>query len=236
MQTDKATDKIAKLLRLADKAGTPEESATAFALAQEMMTRHAISEAQVRAAAIAGGLKAEEPIVSRVIWSPSGKQIPTWVSCLASAVCAANGCAPIVDRTGRIPAIKAWGQSADLTKAADLLGAIVGQIEALAKRSPFRGRTALNNFRIGAMQTVTSRIKQGRSKALADAKDSACAVTAQALVLVQGASERAEGQLRLDCGHIRSAGRASFRSDYEAKAAGRRAGHSVNVSGNRALR
>lgn len=236
MQTDKATDKIAKLLRLADKAGSPEEGATAFALAQEMMTRHAISEAQVRAAASAGGFKAEEPIVSRVIWTPKGKQIPTWVSCLVSAVCQVNGCAPIIDRTERTPFIKAWGQADDLTKAADLLGAIVGQIEALAKRSGFKGRTALNNFRIGAMQTVSKRIKEGRAKALSEAANPTCEATTQAIALVQGASKRAENKMRLDCGYVRSAGRASYRSDYEAKAAGRRAGHSVNVSGSRALR
>lgn len=236
MNDAKATDKIAKLLRLADRAGTPEESATAFALAQEMMTRHAISEAQVRAAASREGHRADEPIVSRAIWAPKGKQIPTWVSCLAGAVCQVNGCAPIIDRTGRAPVVQAWGQADDLSRVSDLLSAIVGQIDALAKRSRFSGRTALNNFRIGAMQTVSERLKQGRAKALANAANPGCEVTTQALAVVKGAGERAEAKMRLDCGRIRSAGRATYRGDHEAKAAGRRAGHSVNVNGSRALR
>lgn len=236
MQTDKAADKIAKLLRLADKAGTPEEAATAFSLAQKMMTAHAITEAQARAAGKAAGACNDEPIVSRIVYAHKSSSLPTWIACLASAVCAANGCAPLASQEKGRRTIKAWGTSSDLTRATDLLASVIGQIDAMAKASWCRGRTALNNFRLGAMEVVCKRIEGARKEALAEAADPECEVTAQALALVKSAGERADAVLRREVSGIRKASSVSFRTDRSARNAGRAAGSRVNVSGGRALR
>lgn len=235
---DRIADKIAKLLRLADRAGTPEEAATAFALAQQMMTNHAITEAQIAAAAAAEGCRTEEPIVSRTIWAAKSGQMPSWVSVLAACVCAVNGCAPLIrrDRAAKGPVIVAWGTSADLSRAESLLSSVIGQIDALAKRSGYSGRTALNNFRIGACDTVNARLKAGRAKALSEAAKPDCAITTTALAVVQGAGKRADLAMRSEVSGIRSGGRSYFNRDADARAAGQRAGHSVNTSAAGALR
>lgn len=50
MNTDKIADRIAKLLALAARAGTPEEAATAAAQAQALAERHGIDQARIDAA------------------------------------------------------------------------------------------------------------------------------------------------------------------------------------------
>jgi len=47
--TDTITDKVAKLLRKAERAGTPEEADAFFAKAQELMTKYAIDSMAVHA-------------------------------------------------------------------------------------------------------------------------------------------------------------------------------------------
>jgi len=137
-------------------------------------------------------------VVSRVLWASKGKQVPTWVGCVASSVCDVTGVVPIISRSGLGgPVIEAWGLSADLGRATDLLGAIVGQIDALAKSSGFRGRTALNNFRLGAQQTVAERLREGRKAALAESS-----ATGAALVLVKDAARKADRVMRAEVGTV----------------------------------
>lgn len=62
-------DKIEKLLRKAERAGTQEEAETFFAKAQELMSKWAIDEAMLD---LERGEKREEPTVARIVVNKSG--------------------------------------------------------------------------------------------------------------------------------------------------------------------
>lgn len=238
--TNKALDKIKKLLALAERAGTPEEAGTAFATAQRLMTAHAISEAQVRAAATLAGYQADEPIVARIVWSRTGSQIPTWIFVVVNAVAVSNGCSPLCC-SGRA-AVKAWGAASGLDATETLIGPITGQIDALAKCSGLSGRTALNNFRLGAAQVVAARLQRARAAALAETRALAesaphveAEITALALRSVEGALKAATSRMHVDVPGIRKVSSSSS-YDADARAAGQAAGARVNLSASKGLR
>lgn len=251
--TDKILDRVRKLLALSERAGTPEEAGTAFAAAQRIIAQHALSEEQIRQARIrecGGAGRADEPIISRLIWATSGGGgVPTWVAIVAGVLADVNGCDALVYRTSA--SIKAWGRASDLELVHELLGAVVGQIDAMAARCPLaRGRTGKNNYRLGAAQTVCDRLRAAAAEArraleaTAAEQDAAAPpvvaeVTALALralddrVAVAGAAMRAE--VAAAGSKIRSARSSRTTFDGAARAAGRADGARVNLSRSRAL-
>lgn len=250
--TDKILDRVRKLLALSERAGTPEEAGTAFAAAQRLIAQHALSEEQIRQARIreVGG-RPDEPVLSRLIWgADGGGGVPTWVAILAGAICSVNGCDALVYRS--TASIKAWGRASDLEIVYELLGAVVGQIDAMAARCPVaRGRTGKNNYRLGAAQVVCERLRQAAAEARkaieataaeqdATAPEAAREVTALALRALDSRVATATGAMRAEVAaagsKIRTAPRARSSFDGAARAAGRADGARVNLSRSRALR
>lgn len=249
--TDRILDRVRKLLALSERAGTPEEAGTAFATAQKLIAQHALSEEQIRQARIreVGG-RPDEPVLSRMIWTAQGGGgVPTWVAIIAGVLCDVNGCDALVYRSSA--SVKAWGRASDLDLVAELLGAVVGQIDAMAARCPAaKGRTGKNNYRLGAAQVVCERLRQAASEARraieataaeqdASAPATAREVTALALRALDDRVAVAAGAMRAEVAaagsKIRSARTARSSYDGAARNAGRADGARVNLSRGRAL-
>lgn len=248
--TAKAIDKVRKLLALAAGAGTPEEAAAAFANAQRVAARAALTEEQVRLASLPSYAAAGRnvPTVARLVHVAEGS-VATWRALLCGHLAKANGCSYVVyngrntaaDGTYQaVKGLKVWGRETDLDIVAVMLDTIGGQIDALAKRAGVRGRTGLNNFRLGAVQVIGERV----AKAAAEARkaleaevlmDQPGGCTALAVRNLDNRVALAEAQRKADIGPI-TRRRTSSRVDDYAREAGRRAGAVIGLSPSKALR
>jgi hypothetical protein len=225
MSTDtKIADKIQKLLALAERAGTPEEAGTAYALAQKLITEHAIDLATLRAAG-----SADETITHRLIHTFSGRSCPTWIGMVANVLARVNGC--YVFHRPSAHGLVCHGSDLAIGVVEQLLKSVVWQIDRLAKSwgaglaySP--GRTGLNNFRIGAAQVVCERLKASAAETIERARVGGASSTA--LVHVQsGAAALAKRDA--ERGNNLRAKSSTFRGDADARAAGQAAGARVSL-------
>ena len=249
--TNKILDRIRKLLALAEGAGTPEEAGTAYATAQKLIAQHALTDEQVRIARIreTGG-PVNEPIISRIVYTTPTPQMPTWLGILGQCLADVNGCDQVQGHihNGKawVRMLKSWGRASDLEIVEELLRIIPGQIDVLCARSPFTGRTARNNFRLGAVSMVCERLRLAARQARRAIEESAATqdasapaivgeVTAQARSAPDDRHALATAAMRKDCPNLRTCPRADTRTDHAARAAGRAAGAQVSVTRSKAL-
>lgn len=251
----KIIDRVRKMLALAERAGTPEEAGTAFAMAQKIIAENALSMEQVRQAQLKADATrpANEPIIKRIVYTFKSSQTQTWIGILASAIHEVNGCSPIYARlvgpaareggakqgVDEVKAIEGWGRASDLELVEELMRVVVGQIETLTTGCGFTGRTALNNFRLGATQVVCQRLRSAAAdarKAIAAAADAETNVAARectSLALRSLDDRKAVAKRTMEQaygGKIGKSSSSSSRADYAARAAGQRAGGTVNLS------
>lgn len=238
---DKHIDRVRKLLAIANSSHSPEEAGTAFAHAQKIMTEHAISEEQVRVAAARqlGQDVKPEPVISRIVWTAKGHKAQTWIGVLGMCLAEVNGCSFVQTCADNAAVYKAWGRASDLDLLAELLRTIPGQIDALCDRSPHSGRTARNNFRLGAVQVVNERLraaaKQARSALnIGTETGETAACTAIALRNIDNRTSLAIAARAAECPRMRTVGHSS-RRDSSAYESGRAAGAQVNTNRGRAL-
>lgn len=176
------TERIAKLLALADGAGTPHEAATALSAAQTLMTRHSISQEQIAAAeAQRNGARVDEPIVSRIVYVYNKGHAVLWIEWLAVTIVQCNQGAvrnAWAEDNSQRKALRMFGTARDLDMMATLMQGIVGQIEALrdrwSKATGNTGRTERDQYCRGAATTVIARlkaaVKEARAAALSEAE------------------------------------------------------------------
>jgi hypothetical protein len=169
---DKILDRVRKLLRLADNAGSEAEAATAAARAAALMAEHAITEAQ--AALDAGDDAAPEPIQYEALLDPdadrrmSAKRV-AWRCTLAHAVAYSVGVRSYyssghVVGLGRETAVQTWRYTtsylaAEVERLAD--AAYVGKSDYVSARS------WKNAFRLGCAERIGQRLRdQARAEQL----------------------------------------------------------------------
>lgn len=85
----KAIDRVRKLLKLAENAGSEEEAALAAARAAELMAEHKLSQAELSLAS--GDDKSREAITEGKVGNAKRKRI-AWQSTIANAVAKSYGC------------------------------------------------------------------------------------------------------------------------------------------------
>lgn len=257
--TTKLIDRVRKLLALAERAGTPEEAGTALANAQKIIAENALSMEQVHQAQMrADATRKDEPIVQRIVYVAKSSQCQTWIGVLVYAIAQANGCEVIWGRArgpkarelnaphgvDEVAYIKAYGRASDLEIVEELSRIVTGQVDELARRSGWEGRTALNSFRLGACNTICDRLRaatQAARKALeaaaeeqnAMAPESARQVTALALRSLDDRQARASAALRSE-NKVRTHTTRS-RVNHDARSDGQRAGGRVSLSSARAI-
>lgn len=259
-ETAKALDRVRKLLALSEKAGTPEEAGTAFAQAQKIIATHALSMEQIRQARLreAGGSAVDEPLVERILFVASGSSTPTWVGVLAMAIAEVNGCdvvwstrfGPAAREVGAkagvdaVKVLRGFGRASDLEVVEELIRLIVGRVNELVKTCGWTGRTALNNYRLGAVTSICERLREAAKaarlalQASAETHDAgnaaATSCTSLALRTLDGRLERAKTELRAKVPGLRTRSSSST-VDLGARADGRAAGRTVSLSRSRAI-
>jgi hypothetical protein len=229
MTHEEAIAKAVKLLRLA-QSDNPNEAALAAARAQDIMTRYKLTGLS----ADLDTTKAEpdEPIVN--CYEPiEAKQGSTWIVRLIVALAEANQCKPYKMHS----ATHVVGRPSDVETVRYLYSWLKLEVNRLATVHG-RGYTAVwkNNFRLGVVDTIVTKIRESK-------KATAAAVVAEAanpgaIVLVQNALAKLEQRsaavekwmqdnMKMRQGRRYSGGQ----SDHGARAAGQKAGESINLNG-----
>lgn len=164
-------DKIMALKRLSEnKSATEHEAASAAARMQELMLKHAISEAE-----LGGSGEAVE-------WSTNpihvSKRRSFWRSLLATGIADTNGCKVLRGMTadGRVR-MTLVGRKTDIALVRHFYQFLEDQIDALAKdylkerkRGYISGRAAAEAYRVGCVQMVIERLKQQAEQTRSEAQ------------------------------------------------------------------
>lgn len=230
MDNDKKSviDKIAKLLRLAERAGTPGEAAAAAAQAQRMMQKYKIAQAEV--AADSG--TPDEKVHEYSGLFATGPRMPTWVVFLARSVARSVDCRTFTrwwygdtfPRRRERSVISLVGRPSDIAVAQYMFKYLHREIERLTQEAlatgAIYGRTGSVNFRLGAVYAIQEKLKASKAEVRAEA-------TSTALVKLDSDNAAVEAYMRamkLKKGRV-----ARISADDEARALGHEAGSSIAV-------
>ena len=238
MADEKVVDRVRKLLELS-KSDNMNEAGNAAAAAQELMSKHAISQAMLDISP-----DEDETIENDLLRGSSAKQLETWKGQLGVATAEVNQCRCY--RSGSD--LRVIGRPSDATTVRYLFSYIVREIDRLAiegsRERGETGRSWMNNFRLGATQEVCKRLRQADRDARAamrkDADASDTMGNGVALMRLDNALTRMdEHGDKVDLFGKRTMGinfkrkkrhRSQTRYDAEARRAGARAGASIDIS------
>jgi hypothetical protein len=225
---DAVRERIAKLLNMTEERGaSPAEAATAFALAQRMMTAHALSESEVLAAFTDG--EAEDEGMD---WHPEhdvpqggkGRSVRSWVGILAYRIGYNHGCATKWDRPQGLPVIRFYGRKQDADTAAYMLRLAMTEVDRMAKvwaaRSGFAGARPIA-YRYGCASAIVDSLREEYNRARATFSNSR-----SALVVLDRAKRAQE---EADC----HGGKARAPRASDAFLAGKRDGKGVSFNSSR---
>lgn len=219
-----ALSKIAKLLRLAT-SNNPAESAAAAAKAQEIMERHKLT-----AGDLSLPVESAEPI-ENFAHDPIDVKADRWRVYLLSAIAKLNQCKLYLSG----PKLCLIGRATDVGGARYIYSWLVREVERLASRDCRGcGRTYWNNYRLGAVETVTKRLRETAAQTLAtvreEVRDDSRAlvlVNQNAALMVQRVAE-VEDWTRTHM-KLRAGRRSSASFNPSARSAGQRAGNEVRL-------
>ena len=237
-QQEKITERVRKLLELS-KSANVNEAGNAAGAAQELMSKHAITEAMLDVGPDQD--QADEDIAVDSLHTHDSRNLPTWKGHLGVGICDVNQCECF--RTGNT--LRIIGRPSDAASVRYLFSYVAREIDRLSKEeSALRGspgRTWANNFKLGAVSEVSKRLKHAYTKVRTEMKQEAeqgdTLGNGVALVRVNSAltkldNRKAEateyGKTRLK---LKKAGRTHSNYDSEARDAGRRAGANINLEG-----
>jgi hypothetical protein len=241
MAPENILDKVRKLLRLAGNNPNPEEAASAAAAAQRMLDAHNLSAAMLELETEAPP-RPEEPIQDFGSGAVLGVVRDHATERLASVIARANGCRIYFlggIRQGRRLCLV--GRATDAEAARYLYAWVAAEMTRLAEAHGHgMGRVWRSNFKLGIVDTVGRKLREGREAMAAEAKATAAhnphalMVVSTALAQLEQRSKSVEVWMKTNL-KLR-AGRASgARYDGSAREAGRRAGESIALRGGRPL-
>ena len=207
-------DRVRKLLAL---AGSPNvhEAALAAARAQALIDAHRLQHLL--------DAEHEDPVGDdRGHPLESGRRLRKWKSVLAQSLASLNGCIAYTERSGKQKHIVLVGTAADRAAVVALWEWLVRRIEWLsATHGAGRDRRWHQAFRIGAVATITERLRAGQHDAAATLESAALVQVREGLARrQQRVSEYAERNLNLKPGR-------GVRVDPDAYREGRAAGRAV---------
>lgn len=143
---EKVLDRVKKLLALG-KSDSTDEAINAVGLAQRYMTEYSITEAMLK-----DPLVPEEPI--REWEDPIDDTHSTWKDILGAVLAKNNQC--VVLKYGTL--LQIIGRASDVSKVRYLYSYCVRETERLAANYKGNGRTWLNNFKHGVVDTISDKI------------------------------------------------------------------------------
>jgi hypothetical protein len=195
MTDAKITDRIKKLLALSSSSNE-HEAAAAAAQAADLMARHHIDMAMLDDHA------ADLDPVEQFDLDTSRKRV-AWKGLLAHGVCRACGCDMFYHTkhraTSRSVSIKMVGRKGDLDAVRYMYHYLTREVDRLAGlhyrdeedrarlhgKPPPNARSWKNGFRLGASNTIATRLNAQREQSISRAAQAADSPTAQALVRVR---------------------------------------------------
>lgn len=215
-----ALARVRKLLALATSPN-PHEAALAAARAQALIEAHRLQ------AWLDAERQAEEdpdPIVdARDEPLELGRRLRKWKVVLAATLAEANGCIAYTLERGKEQAIVLVGRGRDRAAVVELWGWLVKRIEWLsATHGAGRDRQWHEAFRIGVVDAIADRLREGNEEARAGLEDAALVVVEPAAVAHREALERVTEGLGLGSGR-------AMRVDARAWQRGRAAGRDVEL-------
>lgn len=242
MNHEQVVSKAIRLLKLA-QSDNPHEAALAAAKAQELIDRHKLTGLSQDSEIPGAAREPEEEI--RKFEDPlevdEGKNLSRWRVALASTLARANQSRIYTSGT----AIKIVGRPSDAETIRYLYQYLTNEIERLTKfHAKGNGKTWANNFRLGVVDEIGNRLAAQREETLSKMKSEAVGTstgqTGIALVRLDNALAKMEKrgedvQEWMDKNMDLRKTYARARSDYGARAAGRRAGKSIQLGGGKGL-
>ncbi len=183
-----ALGRVRKLLALATSPN-PHEAALAAARAQTLIERHRL---QVWIEASDAAESDPDPIVdARDEPLEVGRRIRKWKSALASTLAQANGCVAYTLDRGKESAIILVGRSRDRAAVLELWSWLVKRIEWLSATHG-QGQTKKwhEAFRLGVVDSVAQRLREGASEAHAGLEATALVVVEPARAAHRDALDR----------------------------------------------
>ncbi len=232
--TQKIVDRIEKLRRLSTSSNV-HEAAAAAAEAQRLMAAHHIAEAQLEAE----GAEFDETVTSFDVLSDAGANAKTpknWFVELARGVAYSNGCRLLITRAryGRAGKIELYGRTNKVQACNYLFQMFRKEINRLTAEFKAPTLSATYSFKYGAACEISARM-QAESKAASDALKAAAgfgsAGASGALIVID--KEALAVMAAVKAAGAKGTFKIGGASDRDAFAAGRRAGASVNLGGNR---
>ena len=175
MNRAEAMQKAIKLLRLAT-SDNPHEAALAAQRAQEILDRFEITQAMLEDSQTRP--EPEEEIENfeekQAPLDQFGMQIEHWKSYLSSVIATANACCVFSQRKEYIGFVRQRsflhivGRPTDVEKVRYLYGYLVGETDRLCRRrGKGCGRTWMNQFRLGVVDTLAQRLREGHEALIA---------------------------------------------------------------------
>jgi hypothetical protein len=239
--SDRIIDRVAKLLKLS-KSDNVHEAAAAAAMAQSLIDRNKLDIAVVELAMMEGDQsRPAEPVQTFQDPLCARPQKSTWVGRLGLQVSRANDCVAYWAGGG---AMKLMGRPSDAETCRYMFAYLVNEIERLtAANTRGEGRTWKNNFRLGAVDAITAKLKEQRRQTRETFRREALEKAGSdctALVRVDTALARMEARLTetedsyrktFSCRKTFRSANDNFNYNGAAREAGRKAGEGIVLGG-----
>lgn len=231
MADENLLDKVKKLLRLAERTNSEGEAAAAAAAAQKLIERHKLDVAALDLSE-AHEAPVEAPEKATLDGAEGRRNKCAWRGSLASGIARANACR--VYWTG--PRLQIVGAPSDVATVRYMYAYLVREIDRLAETKS-GGKAWLHAWRMGAVATVSQRLRDAREEARREARAEAQASGAgagAAIVRVNAGIariERAESAVEaiMAAMRLRTARRAPVRS-WGAYEQGRADGATIRIA------
>jgi hypothetical protein len=171
--------KVKALLAKAESTDSVDEAASCARLAQELLFKHRLDTADLA--------EHDDPIENQVVPLKPRPFVDTWRLRLVCRVARMNGCQGYVNThrqhqvlfTEKEVRYHVVGKRSDLSLTQYILVYLLFQIEVLCRTwARGKGRTWANNFRLGAVDAITDKMKAAVRQAKKEAKKTTTGTTA----------------------------------------------------------
>jgi len=179
MADENLLDKVKKLLRLAERTNSEGEAAAAAAAAQKLIERHKLDVAALDLSE-AHEAPVEAPEKATLDGAEGRRNKCAWRGSLASGIARANACR--VYWTG--PRLQIVGAPSDVATVRYMYAYLVREIDRLAETKS-GGKAWLHAWRMGAVATVSQRLREAREEARREARAEAQASGAGGAAIVR---------------------------------------------------
>jgi len=187
---EKILDRVRKLLRLSE-SNNPNEAATAFAKAQELIDKYKLSLLLLEEDDTSSSFNEE---ITEEVMNVMGKSYSSWGSRLSYIIANANDCRTYMTKTimnqTRMAVLIIVGKPSNAALARYLFDHIKSEIERLSIRDcKGMGKTYANSYKLGAIDTIKQKLDKQREASINQLKEQ-CITTGVDMVHLNNALDK----------------------------------------------